>query len=87
MGKLFVDLAWKMSPEGVAVEELNRKALLKRMSEGKGFAGGVFGARNDGFFRAVVRPFLIDQHNKGKIKLAENTLNSLKKRKLAKSFK
>ena len=73
-----VDMAWKMSPEGQAVEELNRKALLKRMNEGKGFAGGVFGARNDGFFRAVVRPFLLDQHAKGKIKLADNTLESLK---------
>ena len=34
--------------------------------------------RNDGFFRAVVRPFLLDQHAKGKIKLADNTLESLK---------
>ena len=73
-----VDMAWKMSPEGQAVEELNRKALLKRMNEGKGFAGGVFGKRNDGFFRAVVRPFLLDQHAKGKIKIADNTLESLK---------
>ena len=72
------DMAWKMSPEGQAAEELNRKALLKRMNEGKGFAGGVFGKRNDGFFRAVVRPFLLDQHAKGKIKLADNTLESLK---------
>ena len=30
------------------------------------------------FFRAIVRPFLLAQHDKGKIKLAENTYNSLK---------
>ena len=76
--KKLVDMAWKMSPEGQFAEESARKALLKRMNEGKGFAGGVFGARNDGFFRAVVRPFLLDQHAKGKIKLADNTLESLK---------
>jgi len=73
-----VDLAWKMSPEGQAMEELVRKDILKRSYEGKGFVGGVFGARNDGFFRAVVRPFLLAQHAKGKIKLADNTLESLK---------
>ena len=73
-----VDLAWKMSPEGQAGEELFRKDILRRSYEGKGFAGGVFGARNDGFFRAVVRPFLLEQHAKGKIKLADNTLKSLK---------
>jgi len=74
-----VDMAWKMSPEGQAAEKTARKELLSRMNEGKGFAGGVFGARNDGFFRAVVRPFLLDQHAKGKIKLADNTLESLTK--------
>ena len=73
-----VDMAWKMSPEGQAAEEAIRKDILRRGSEGKGFAGGVFGARNDGFFRAVVRPFLLDQHDKGIIKLADNTYNSLK---------
>ena len=67
-----------MSPEGQAAEEAIRKDINRRASEGKGFAGGVFGARNDGFFRAVVRPFLLAQHDKGKIKLADNTLNSLK---------
>ena len=72
------DMAWKMSSEGVAAEEAARKALLGRSMEGKGFAGGVFGARSDGFYRAIVRPFLIAQHEKGNIKLAENTLNSLK---------
>ena len=73
-----VDLAWKMSPEGQAAEELIRKDIIRRSNEGKGFAGGVFGHRNDGFFRAVVRPFLLEQHAKGKIKLADNTLESLK---------
>ena len=76
--KKLVDMAWKMSPEGQFAEESARKALLKRMNEGKGFAGGVFGPRNDGYFRAIVRPFLIDQHEKGIIKLADNTLESLK---------
>ena len=73
-----VDLAWKMSPEGKAAEEAIRKDINRRSNEGKGFAGGVFGARNDGFFRAVVRPFLLAQHDKGRITLADNTLNSLK---------
>ena len=56
--KKLVDLAWKMSPEGQLAEESARKALLKRMNEGKGFAGGVFGPRNEGFIRAIVRPNL-----------------------------
>ena len=70
--------AWEMSPEGIAYREMIRKDINRRGSEGKGFAGGVFGHRNDGFFRAVVRPFLLAQHDKGKIKLAENTYKSLK---------
>ena len=73
-----VDLAWKMSPEGQAAEEAIRKDILRRGSEGKGFAGGVFGKRNDGYFRALVRPFLLDQHEKGIIKLSDSTLDSLK---------
>ena len=72
------DLAWKMSPEGQAAEEAIRRDILRRESEGKGFAGGVFGDRNDGFFRALVRPFLLDQHEKGIIKLSDSTLDSLK---------
>ena len=73
-----VDMAWKMSPEGQAAEKAARKELLSRMNEGKGFAGGVFGPRNDGYFRAIVRPFLLAQHEKGIIKVADNTLESLK---------
>ena len=69
------DLAYQMSPEGIAAEEAARKALLKRMNEGKGFAGGVFGKRNDGYFRALVRPFLLKEHEAGRIKLADNTLD------------
>ena len=76
--KKLADKAWEMSPEGMAYREMVRKDINRRGSEGKGFAGGVFGARNDGYFRAVVRPFLLAQHDKGKIKLAENTYNSLK---------
>ena len=76
--KRLTDLAWKMSPEGQAAEEAIRKNILKREHEGKGFAGGVFGPRNDGFFRAIVRPFLLAQHDKGIIKLADNTYTSLK---------
>ena len=72
------DLAWKMSPEGQAAEELIRKDIIRRSNEGKGFAGGVFGARNDGYFRAIVRPFLLEQHAKGKIKLSDSALDSLK---------
>ena len=71
------DLAWKMSPEGQAAEELIRKDILRRSYEGKGFAGGALMGK-EGFFRAVVRPFLLEQHAKGKIKLADNTLESLK---------
>ena len=76
--KKLTDLAWEMSPEGQAYREMIRKDINRRSNEGKGYAGGVFGPRNDGFFRAVVRPFLLAQHDKGKIKLAENTYNSLK---------
>ena len=76
--KKLVDKAWEMSPEGMAYREMSRKDILRRGSEGKGFAGGVFGDRSDGYFRALVRPFLISQHEKGKIKLADNVLESLK---------
>jgi hypothetical protein len=76
--KRLTDMAWEMSPEGQAFREMSRKDIIRREREGKGFAGGLFGPRNDGFFRAVVRPFLLAQHDKGKIKLAENTYNSLK---------
>jgi hypothetical protein len=48
-----------MSPEGMAYREMIRKDILRRGSEGKGFAGGVFGERSDGFFRALVRPFFM----------------------------
>ena len=72
------DLAYKMSPEGIAAEKAARKALLARMNEGKGFAGGVMGARSDGYYRAIVRPFLLKEHEAGRIKLADNTLDSLK---------
>ena len=72
------DLAYQMSPEGIAAEKAARKALLNRMHEGKGFAGGVFGPRNDGYFRALVRPFLLKEHEAGRIKLADNILDSLK---------
>ena len=72
------DLAYQMSPEGIAAEKAARKALLARMHEGKGFAGGVFGPRNDGYFRAIVRPFLLKEHEAGRIKIADNTLTSLK---------
>ena len=32
----------------------------------------------DGYFRAIVRPFLLKEHELGKIKIADNTLTSLK---------
>ena len=76
--KKLADKAWEMSPEGQAYRDMIRKDINRRGSEGKGFAGGVFGDRSDGYFRALVRPFLLAQHDKGKIKLAENTYNSLK---------
>ena len=65
-------LAYKMTPEYQAQEEATRKALLKRMYEGKGFDG------REGYFRAVVRPFLIDQHKKGIINIPEKHLKSIK---------
>ena len=76
--KKLTDMAWEMSPEGQAYREMIRKDINRRSSEGKGYAGGVWGKRNDGFFRAVVRPFLIAQHEKGAIQLSDQVLNSLK---------
>ena len=46
-------MAWKMSPEGQAMEELVRKDIIRRGSEGKGFAGGVFGARKRGILQST----------------------------------
>ena len=60
--KKLTDMAWEMSPEGQAYREMIRKDINRRSSEGKGYAGGVWGKRNDGFFSAVVSPFLSSQH-------------------------
>ena len=67
------DLAQKMTPEYQAMEQANRQALIRMMNEGKGFDRA-----KEGYFRAVVRPFLIDQHEKGLIQLNDDVYRSLK---------
>ena len=67
------DLAQKMTPEYQAMEQANRRALIRMMNEGKGFDRA-----KEGYFRAVVRPFLIDQHEKGLIQLNDDVYRSLK---------
>jgi hypothetical protein len=67
------DLAQKMTPEYQAMEQANRQALIRMMNEGKGFDRS-----KEGYFRAVVRPFLINQHEKGLIQLNDDVYRSLK---------
>ena len=66
------DLAFKLTPEYEAQKQAAHQAWMKRAYEGKGFDG------REGYFRAVVRPFLIDQHKKGIINIPEGHLTSLK---------
>ena len=66
------DLAQKMTPEYQAMEQANRQALIRMMNEGKGFDRS-----KEGYFRAVVRPFLINQHEKGLIQLNDDVYRSL----------
>jgi len=54
------------------MEQANRQALIRMMNEGKGFDRS-----KEGYFRAVVRPFLIDQHEKGLIQLNDDVYRSL----------
>jgi hypothetical protein len=66
------NLAFKLTPEYEAQKKAAHQAWFKRAYEGKGFDG------REGYFRAVVRPFLIDQHKKGIIKIPDDHLTSLK---------
>jgi len=77
-GKRLEKFAEEMSPEFLAKQEAERRALLARQYEGKGFAGGVFGP--SGMYRAVARDFLLDQNAKGKIKLSPDTIKNLEDR-------
>jgi hypothetical protein len=77
-GKRLEKFAEEMSPEFLAKQEAERRALLERQYEGKGFAGGVFGP--SGMYRAVARDFLLDQNTKGKIKLSPDTIKNLEDR-------
>jgi len=66
------NLAWQMTPEYQAKKDAAHKQWMKKVYEGKGFDN------RQGYFRAVVRPFLIDQHKKGIINIPEAQLKSLK---------
>lgn len=67
-------MAKEMSPEAQVAKEAKRKEFLKRRYEGEGFKG----FNQEGYHRAVVRPFLIDQHDKGIIKLSDEAYKSIK---------
>jgi hypothetical protein len=67
------DLAFKLTPEYEAQQKAAHQAWMKRAYEGKGFDG------REGYFRAVTRPFLIDQHKKGIINIPEKHLDSISK--------
>ena len=71
-------LAKEMDPTVIAKKEAEKtaklKAFLKRKYEGAGYSG----LHQAGYHRAVVRPFLIDQHDKGIIKLSDEVYKSVK---------
>ena len=77
-GKKLEKFVEETSPEYLAKQEAERKAMIARQYEGKGYAGGVFGP--SGNYRAVAREFLLDQNAKGKIKLDADTLRNLEDR-------
>ena len=66
------NLAYQLTPEYEAKKRAAHQAWLKKVYEGRGFDG------REGYFRAVTRPFLIDQHKKGIIKIPDDHLTSLK---------
>ena len=66
------------SAENFEKQEAQRQLRLKRMYEGKGYEGGVFGP--SGIYRAVGRDFLLDQNAKGIIKLDKDVVKSLEDR-------
>ena len=68
-------LTFEMSPEYEAQQQAKNKLRYKLRYEGKGFSGGM---QKEGYFRAVVRPFLIREHDAGKIKLSDSVYKSLK---------
>jgi hypothetical protein len=77
-GKKLEKFVEETSPEYLAKQEAERRAMIARQYEGKGYAGGVFGP--SGNYRAVAREFLLDQNAKGKIKLDADTLRNLEER-------
>ena len=70
------DLAFKMSPQYEAQQQAKNKLRYSKLNEGKGYEGGAMGGK-EGYFRAVVRPFLIREHEQGRIKLSDSVYKSL----------
>ena len=77
--KLSEDFTREFDPANIAKQEAERKALIARQYESKGFAGDVISGPS-GIFRAVSREFLLDQNAKGKIKLTPETVKNLEDR-------
>ena len=77
--KLSEDFAREFDPENIAKQEAERRAMIARQYESKGFAGDVISGPS-GIFRAVSREFLLDQNAKGKIKLTPETVKNLENR-------
>jgi len=77
--KLSEDFAREFDPANIAKQEAERRAMIARQYESKGFAGDVISGPS-GIFRAVSREFLLDQNAKGKIKLTPETVKNLENR-------
>lgn len=78
--KLMIQKANELIESDVNFEkqEAQRQARIKKMYEGKGYEGGVFGP--SGIYRSVGRDFLLDQNAKGIIKLDPAVVKSLENR-------
>ena len=74
MEKMALDMDPAVVAKKEATKEAKRKEFLKRKYEGAGYPG----LNQEGYHRAVVRPFLIDQHDKGIIKLSDEVYKSVK---------
>jgi len=69
----------ELNPEYIAKKEAERKAIIARQYEGKGYAGDpLYGP--SGIYRATARDFLLDQNAKGKIKLTDDVVKNLQER-------
>ena len=62
--KKLTDLAYKMSPEGIAAEKASKESFIKKNERRQRICWMVFLVQDhDGYFRAIVRPSIFGSRN------------------------